>query len=116
MGEGDHIKEVSHTLGVLSASYSNLEKQMSMINEKLDCVHTQTIITNESVKSAHKRLDSHEDHVQTINKEHKDLKKVVNSHERLKWTGIGIFGMISFSLGLLGSFGRYIFGPFSSGG
>lgn len=114
----DEIKQVSHQLGILTACTANLEKQITLANQKLDCVHQQTIVTNESVKSAHKRLDSHGMNIETIyeqrkedlavvNKRHNTLKTIVDGHENLKWAGMGIFGLISLSLGLVGSYLKY---------
>jgi hypothetical protein len=93
----EEIKDVSHLLGKLVTGLENLEKQSQKMEDKLDCVHKQTIITNESVKSAHKRLDTHA----TIQE---DVVKKVDNHEGLVKAGYVIFGGVSFCLGLLGTF------------
>ena len=105
----EEIKQVSHQLGALAAITSNLEKQLTLANQKLDCVHQQTIVTNESVKSAHKRQDTMEDSLSSLKEDQDDIKKIVDRHENLKWAAVGIFGFVSFSLGLLGTFAKYVF-------
>lgn len=105
----EEIKQVSHQLGALTACVSNLEKQITSVSGKLDRVYDQVIITNESTKSAHKRIDTQVKDQDETTDEHKALKKVVDGHENIKWAGVGIFSFVSFSLGLLGSFVKYIF-------
>lgn len=92
MGE---IHKISEKLGQLTAMVENIEKTGLRTEEKIDN-HTKDIVELEQrTKSAHKRLDAHNTHIE--------------DYKTMKQRGFGIVSVIGAIAGVLTTLGFKVF-------